>query len=373
MSLINQMLRDLEARQAAETGKQGSVFRGLNSGTMPRRRSPLLMGAIVVGIAVVAGVGAWFVMGRMHHPAQQVAVQNPPPLPRPAVATKPSPEAKVTPATTVQAAPTHVAPSSQPSAPAPQPTPQRQRVPQTGIPAVAVIKKKTAEPRHRTTPAYTTVAAGTGVEIRRRAPTLHQQAVISYQDALTLLRRHDNEAAELKLRQSLRLDPAYADPAEALGALLINQGRSVEAAPIVDASRRINTERPTLELLAARIRLAQGDIKGATTLLENGLSFSGGRADYVAFLAALYQKQGRYGDSVLAYKKAVTLNPGSAAWWAGLGISEEGAGNSRDAADAYSRALRGDLPETLRTYAEQRLQALHAQQPAGTETSPGLH
>jgi len=154
---------------------------------------------------------------------------------------------------------------------------------------------------------------------------------------------------------------------------LINEGRMVEAAPIIDASRRRNPQHPTLELLAARVRLAQGNVAGATKLLEGGLPFSSGRADYVAFLAALYQKQHKFSESVQAYQHAVKLNPDVPTWWVGLAISEEGTGQYHHAAQAYAHALQGNLPAPLRDYAQQRIVALKAHSATDTGSDTGLH
>lgn len=374
MSLINQMLRDLEARQA-DTGQRSSAFQGLTGGTMPRRHSPVLMAALVIGVAAGAAAIAWFAADRTHRPVQHEMV-----------ATTGSRPAPVTQAGTVapshpmmQIAATATAPvnptlnrNDTPVAP-PQPQPKQQRptiqphAATTPPPRPAVRKSRRLRDETRTQD------APSGFEIHRRALTPQQHAASRYQEALALLRQRQIGEAETKLREALQMDQGYVQAAEALGALLINEGRMVEAAPIIDAARRRNPQRPTLELLAARVRLAQGDVAGATKLLEDGLSFSGGRADYVAFLAALYQKQQKFGASIQAYQRAVELNPDVPTWWVGLAISDEGAGHHHDAAQAYARALQGNLPTPLRNYAQQRLAALKAHSATDARGDTGLH
>ena len=367
MSLINQMLRDLEARQA-DTGQRSSVFQGLTGGATPRRRSPVWMAALVIGVAAAAGATAWFVASRTHRTVPREAAEVPAPA---RTITSPPHVMQTAMADTAPALPaprkndTPIAPS--------QPKP-RQQPPAIPSPALTASPPHRAAPEsHRPPNEQWSRDTTRGFEIRRHAPTTQQRAASRYQEALSLLRQRQNGQAELKLRAALQIDPGYAQAAEALGALLINEGRVVEAAPIIDAARRRNPQHPTLELLAARVRLAQGNVAGATTLLESGLPFSGGRADYVAFLAALYQKQQKYSASAQAYRRAVELNPDVPAWWVGLAISEEGAGNRRDAVNAYSRALQGNLPATLHNYATQRLQALNARHPAGADAGPSLH
>lgn len=387
MSLINQMLRDLEARQAAETGDNGSVFRGLATGAAPRRRSPFAIAALIVVAMALAGAAAWFWSGRRHQPAPKVAATTPPPR-TPAPASRPVRIASAAVTSIAEAAPTSTAvprhpaqPQRQPHPPTPTPTPHvktashtvRQPAPPPAPAPHARRISPAAHPATAVAAARTKPQAEDQLEIHRHPQTPQQQAIVRYQEALALLREHRNDEAEGKLREALHLDPANGDAAEALGVLLINEGRTVEAAPIIDAARRLHKQQPMLELLAARIRLAQGDVAGATALLEKGLPFSGQTPEYVALLAALYQKQKRYDDSVRAYQRAIVLDPSVGAWWVGLGISEEGAGNSHDAVSAYTRALRRNLTPALHSYAQQRLDALQPQSPASGGSSDGLN
>ena len=335
MSLINQMLKDLEARRAAEAQPQGGIFKGLTSGLSYRRSAlPLVLGAIVISVAIT-GTAGWYWFG-----------QRTKPLPASPVSAKSAPVATTSPAAI-------------PLSPQPKP-PAAAIAPPPKVPARATVvaeARPAAAPRPKITAA---VQDHEQLSIIPRAPSAQQKAAALYQEAVELLRTQKTRQAEAKLQQALKIDPGYAQAGETLGVLLINAGRVVEAEQIIDQARLASNGRPLLQLLAARIRVVHGDEAGAVALLEEGLPYSGGRADYVAFLAALYQKQGRYRESAAAYERAVALEPGDAPNYVGLAISDEALGKKDEALLAYRHALAGNLPDALRDYAEKRQRALQA-------------
>ncbi len=345
MSLINQMLRDLEARRAAEADQNNGVFRGLTTSLSRPGRPLLLITAVVLVTAALAVSGTWF---WTKHQANQVAnvtaaVQPSAPLPTP----EPPKPAAATPAAATPA------PAAQPVAPVPAAPVHAVEA----APAAPVANPKPAMPR--VTAARDAVD---DVEIVPRTPSAQQRAAQLYQEAVGLLRDRQPAAAEAKLRAALKADPGNLPAGETLAVLLMNAGRTIEAESIVEAARAHNNSRPTLELLAARIRVAHGDISGAINVLERGMGFSGGRPDYVSLLAALYQKQGRHRESAAAYERVVALEPDDASAWVGLAISDEALGKKAAALEAYSHALAGRLSATLRDYAEGRRRALQSGQ-----------
>jgi tetratricopeptide (TPR) repeat protein len=107
--------------------------------------------------------------------------------------------------------------------------------------------------------------------------------------------------------------------------------------------------------LLARLKVAQGDYDAAVRLLEAGT----GDPQLLATLGALYQRQGRAAESAAAYRRALEIEPAVGAWWAGLAIALESAGQPAAAPEAYRRALRfGGLDARLDRYARERLAAL---------------
>lgn len=352
MSLINQMLRDLEARRAAERRQQsGGLFSGLASGTSTTKGTrwlPRLFAVLITLLLVLVAFLAW---QRFMVPTPSVAtVQTPSPakaeqaLDTPTAHPQPAltlPTTVESPVQTTLTPPVETQPAREPAPPAPvTPTPAK--------PIVA--RSQSLEPA-------LTGESGR-IEKHLRPLSLSQQAEKAFQQGINRLREGNTASAESSLREALRLDNEHLQARETLGAMLLGAGRVIEAAEVLEAGRRFFARNPTLALLMARIQVEQSDLSGAITTLEQNLHAASARADYIAFLAALYQRALRFNDSIASYQRALGIETGQGSWWAGLAISLENAGRSADALKAYQRAAALALPPKLARYVQERLQVL---------------
>ncbi|MEW6647561.1 MAG: tetratricopeptide repeat protein [Pseudomonadota bacterium] len=349
MSLINDMLRDLEARRASEQRLPAGLLQGMGTGQVRTARRTLLVALITLS-AVLAVVVIWLVWQRYGTPAPS----STPALaqaPAPAVVTAPA--ARTAPAASSPAAPVvaDVVPATAPViAPPPPPVaaavlPAPVTAPVAPMPAPrAVAPTDTAEPAV--------------VEKTVRAPSPQQQAEIEYQRGVAALRGGDHKAAESAFRGALRHDAGHLLARETLAAMLLGAGRLIEADEVLEQGRRFFARNPTLALLLARLRVEQGQTGAAVTILEQSLHAAVARPDYLAFLAALYQRELRYDESVESYGRALAIQPQQSSWWVGMGISLENAGRRDDAVKAYEQAAEGSLPPQLQDHVRSRLQAL---------------
>lgn len=360
MSLINDMLRDLEARRATEQRlpaglRSGVVVPAPAGGT--RRALFIVLGITVLALAAAAIWLGW----------QRYGATTPAPVP---IVAAPAPAAPVVapvkemsrgsesvPDVVVAAVPppdTRVVPAAVPEvAPAPAP-PATDVSPAATIPAAST---PAAAPRPAAVVAQAPVET-MAVEKTARAPTPQQQAEIEYQQGVRALRGGNHAAAESAFRAALRADNEHLLARETLAAMLLGAGRLIEADEVLEQGRRFFARNPTLALLLARLRMEQGQNAAAVTILEQSLHVASARADYLAFLAALYQRELRYNDSVESYGRALALQPQQASWWVGMGISLENAGRREDAIKAYEQAAEGTLPSQLQEHVQSRLQAL---------------
>ncbi|MDX1698091.1 MAG: tetratricopeptide repeat protein [Thiohalobacterales bacterium] len=141
--------------------------------------------------------------------------------------------------------------------------------------------------------------------------------------------------AETVLREGLAGYPLHAPYAQLLGRLLAGLGRHEEA--IVH--------------------------------LQAALPGAGRNAGYQALLAELYRHVGKPAAAASHYTTALALAPDNGQWWLGLGIAEEQSGNPAAAVTAYRRSLQYALEPALHRYAGTRLRELAAQAPAGIARS----
>ncbi|NNJ93497.1 MAG: tetratricopeptide repeat protein [Halobacteria archaeon] len=144
------------------------------------------------------------------------------------------------------------------------------------------------------------------------------------------IRQQQNSDAEILLQDGLASHPLYAPYARLLAHLLVTDKRHDEA--------------------IAR--------------LESALPGALRDADYQALLAGLYQRSGKPAAAVQHYTRALELSPQQGEWWMGLGISQEQSGNLDAARTAYREALKLRLDAALQDYIGKRLRRLSQQAPA---------
>jgi MSHA biogenesis protein MshN len=322
MSLVNKMLKDLEARQA-EVRKPApqSIYQGLRvaSHTSRRRRLPwalLLAGGLVVSSA---GVGGWWAWSR-YRPA-------PPPI------------AVAPPATSAPVA-SAVAPVE-------------------AKPVVAPARKPRPVARTRNLPPVAAKGKGSmAIAVTGHPLTPAEQAENMYRDAVQRVRQLRTADAEQQLRSALALDPKHVHARETLAALLVEQGRWLEAEALLEEGLGLRPDQVSFGFLLARLYVEQGRDTAGLQMLERLRPHAGGDADFTAFLATLEQRTGRHADAIGHYQQATSARPAEGRWWAGLGISLE-AENQRDAARAaYERASALALDPRLAEYVAERLKQL---------------
>lgn len=371
MSLINDMLRDLEARRAAERQPPPGLLRGLGAATGTSRRQRTLLFALLAALVLLVGAVAWLAWARFGAPHAETRAEAPAMAMAQAAPAAPIATAEPTnPPTTNTAVPAATVGTVEPAtvaegnvaapaistppaittvAAAPAPTPK---------PEARISKPAPERPVTIAAPVAPAEPAPMAMEKTVRPPSPQQQAEGEYQRGVNALRAGSHAAAESAFRSALRLDGEHLLARETLAAMLLGAGRLIEADEALEQGRRLFGRNPTLALLLARLRVEQNQIGAAVTILEQSLHAATARADYLAFLAALYQRELRYDDSIESYGRALALQPQQASWWAGMGISLENAGRNADAIKAYEQAAAGQLPPQLQDHVRSRLKAL---------------
>jgi Flp pilus assembly protein TadD len=197
------------------------------------------------------------------------------------------------------------------------------------------------------------------IEKQIRPLTSAQQAQQAFQQAVQLLGRGDEGQARVALNQALSLQPAHVAARETLAALLLNTGHISEAATVLRTGLRITPTAAALAKLYARLLVDRGDTATAVTVLERALPAAVTDADYFALLAAFYQRLGRHAQAVQIYRRVLTARPGMASWWLGLAMSLEAMAEPSQALEAYERAQRsGGLQAKVLRYVQTRIVAL---------------
>lgn len=358
MSLINQMLQDLEQRQSA-TGSVAAQVRAVDSARKPPSKRWIAWLA-VGGLAVlgIAGVVAYS-QNRASQPVAAPEVPEPAapatPAPGQAVAPQPvdeplvdaptvlqlasmlatAPEIRQPPASASQLIPVADLPQPKPgerAAPiaAPAPVPARQA---SAPKADAVINKEVRQ-----------------LSARQRAENLYQQAYASLQQS----RMSD---AEDVLKQALQQDAGHAVARQALAVLMIETNRIALAEKTLQDGLAIQPDNTAFALTLARIQVERANISGALATLQQHMP-ADENPDYHAFLAALLQKTEQHKAAIEQYQIALRSNPTAGAWLIGLGISCQADQQIARAQEAFQRARQSKLSPELQAFVDQRLRQL---------------
>ncbi len=353
MSLINQMLKDLEQRRSQLLQAEGPLEDIVPAVSVParrRRRAPL--GLALVTLAAAAAVWIWHGAGGPE-PAPVAAAT---PAPVPAARPDPAPPAGPDPAP----APVAEAAVRDP-APAAVEARAAASVPRPVIKARAATAKPVppAPARDESTDA-TGAAGGEGTVAKRlRPPTPAQRAEQAYQRGWQALRAGRGAEAEAALHEALRLNPEHLPARELLVGHLLRQGRLDEAGRLLRDGLALAPRHGTFAKLYARILARQNAVPTAIEVLRRSAPALAADPDHHAMLAALYQRQGRHAEAARLYRDLVKLRPNASVWWVGLGVSLEALGRSAEARLAYERALdTGNVARRLRDFADGRLAAL---------------
>ncbi len=379
MSLINQMLKDIDRRQGnmgAAVPPSSGIPLVVSRGRAGSSASGWLLGAALL-VAVVAG-GYWFRQASQAVPAPAVAA------PAPAVVTAP---VSATPVAAVTAVPAVVPPlpAETPVSPLPpvtkpeKPALPRVPAPESGQTGVAHESVKTS----RSTPAAPTAdpdkvskkADGTGnaapadiaVSTVKRTETpavgqvmrvlsAEQRADNAYRDAAAHLRQGRALEAQKALQQALADQPMHQDARLLYAQLLQGEGRASEARTLLAEGIALKPQAFALHAALAQMQLLSRDSEQAVATLERGLTAAGDNAAYHALLATALQQQSRHAEAVQHYVVALRQQPDSSNWLVGLGVSLQAQGHTQGAAEAYQRAMDLGLPVSLSQFARDRLQ-----------------
>lgn len=198
-----------------------------------------------------------------------------------------------------------------------------------------------------------------GITKYRRPLNAGQRAELAYKRGYDALQNGYSRQAEDDLRHALSNDARHTRSREMLAGIYIKAGRLVEAGQLLSEGVRINPSYSQFAKLYARVLLEQNNVARAISVLERRLPVQSQDPDYYALLAALHQRTGNHLRAAEVYEGVLKVRPRAGVWWIGLGISLETLGKSEQARGAYEKAKNsGTLNNNLVRYTDNRLIAL---------------
>ena len=184
---------------------------------------------------------------------------------------------------------------------------------------------------------------------QQRAETEYRQATIYQQQGRA------NEAI-LSLQNALKLDSLHAPARQLLISLLLENKRHEDAIRELKQGLVIEPSQLNFSMILARLLVERAKLNEAIDTLQRNQNLAQDRPDYLAFLAALQQKIGRHQDAVQLYRQALKKHPHNGVWWMGLGISLQAEGKASEAIEAYQQAKQqSGLSAELQAFVEQKI------------------
>lgn len=419
MSLINQVLRDLDARRAAH-----GVGTRLPNDVRPLPKAPSSNWplVIVLGVALLLVLGVGFVMRDdvADYFTRKTAVDTAaPPVVVPPVVASPVPESVEPKPTTAgvgadtpesPALPANVdssnlvagldvslrmadfmdfpaEPAESAESPSAQPAPADTQASPARIEKSATRDKKAtgpnaAAPALLQTPDVSTarpmqmpvatvenrpddkrsLLGGKGAESAlaiERTPASglpREQAESEYRKALTAVNQGRVPEAMDGLREALRQDALHTASRQLLVKLLLEAKNQDEAIQLLRDGLGGQPAQIGWAMSLARLQVDRGELDGAWHTLEHSLPAAGNSPDYLGFSANVLQRLGRHDEAAGLYRKAAQLAPADGRWWLGLGWCLDAQGSASEAREAFQRARQaGNLSPELLTLIDQKL------------------
>lgn len=366
MSLINQMLKDLERRNAGAEG--GNPLGGEVRAVDPRQGTGLrlALGAIVLALLAAGAWWQWHArkvdtppissappappaspVAQIQPPAPAASPAPPSPVAEPAAAAEPVGHLSGLERELRTAPTTHAVPAPEPSPVAALPAPSVASVPEPVQPAAPDKPKAHPKP----------LPASPAAPIKRVTP--QQQSENLYRQAVGLLQQGRVAEARATLEQALQENAVNHEARQLLVSLLLEGKHTGEALSLLQEGVRIAPEQSGFVMALARLQVEAGDAATALQTMEQGAPYAGGDAEFLGFHATLLQRNGRHAEAIPRYLAALQSNPANVGWLVGMGISLEAEHRDAEARTAYARAQQVGLPSAeLSDFVAQRLQRL---------------
>lgn len=355
MSLINQMLRDLETRKSSNNTPP-TLQLNVQATQPLSSKTPLLLWSLLT-IAITGGIYLAYQYNATQAEISPVVV----------VEHNQKDQVPVVSYEKVLAAPNAITASSSPIEPkqsenttshtaqVAQPAPEIQ-------PAPMVQPKPPAQPVSAAQP-FPEIIAGTTAKKMPTPPKQASESTSAKQQAEALYRQAESNSedfsADNKLEQALNFDPRHLKARLLLAKKLHNQGLVSRTAEVLDQGLALFPGNLQFINARAQLYLQQKNPIDALKTLQHIELASSSNETYLSLLAATYQQLQSYADAVKVYQRLVAVNPEKAENWLGLALSQEKIGNPRLAIEAYQHALnKNTLKDSITSYIRLRLNEL---------------
>ncbi|GMR16495.1 MAG: tetratricopeptide repeat protein [Gammaproteobacteria bacterium] len=334
MSLINQMLKDLEKRRSRDLETSASLSHNITWETRPNQKTFNWSAFIIIStLAVLLSVIGYLLWERTSNSMQISAMEN----------IKPAAVKKVK----------YVKPVTR----------KKETIKKRVKTKVAIVNDYSQAVDAEEDSYIEEVNNTPTIKIKKNHRPLNskQLAEIAYNKGYHFLQQGRMRQGKEHLRKALSLYIPHIKAREMLAGIYIKSGHFINAAELLNEGVKISPEYPLFAKLYARVLLEQNNPQLAIKILKQGSASVAMNVepDYYALMAATYQRVKNHAKAVDIYLQLVKIRPAAGVWWLGLGISLEKSGKNKEALEAYQRAQKtGSLKAGLVKFTNNRVSAL---------------
>ena len=369
MSVINQMLNQLEQRGAHTAAEQTMVR------AVPQTRRNFTMPLLAFGLALVAGIAAWQWAQTRKPKAAAASIAQHQPIeivaPVSGIPATDLPASRLSFELSSVPLPSTLRQNSEPATPtrplilstvegSVQVLTEEENISENPGVSVQPVKETAKRQPIKTATSNAKAVAQTAkgvLPMKQVSPAQHADA--EFRKAAALMQQGRIADALAGYEAALRLDAGHDAARQALVALLLEGKRGTEAERVLQERLNSKPDHTGFTMMLARLQVERGAVAEATATLEKALSYANSQADYQAFLAALLQRQNRNEEAIAHYQIALQLAPNNGIWLMGYGISLQAVQRNADAKDAFKHALDTQtLTPDLQAFVQQKLKGL---------------
>lgn len=168
------------------------------------------------------------------------------------------------------------------------------------------------------------------------------------------MERHDLAKAESLFEEVLLIIPEHETARKQLAALWYGKRYYQDAINLLSQGISLAPQGEEMRLMSARIYYEQGQARQAYNILSPVKQSTS--TELQALLASTATELNEHDNAIMAYRELIALEPDMGRWWLGMAVSLDSLGKFVLARDAYKQALaRNNLSSSAMQFARQRL------------------
>ena len=172
-------------------------------------------------------------------------------------------------------------------------------------------------------------------------------------------KQRNNSDKQKNLEQAIQLNPQHINARMLLTNTFLQQGLTIQSAELLDQSLNLFPQNLQFIRLRSQLYLQQKQAQNALSVLHHIDENHVQDETYLSLLAAAYQQTDDNFNSLKSYQKLIKINPQKAEYWLGMAIALEKQDHPQQALDAYQQALnKNTLKSVIVSYIKERISIL---------------